>query len=60
MDTSPKNWIPRGRWKALVASKDSEKSIYHYNPSQEGGKWCVNTGEKCEKWLNQAVINEYS
>ena len=43
-----------------MASEDSEKSIYCYNPSQEGGKWCVNTGKKCEKSLNQAVINEYS
>ena len=41
-------------------SEDSEKSIYCYNPSQEGGKLCVNTGEKCEKSLNQEVINEYS
>ena len=60
LDMSPRNWIPRGRWKPLVASEDSEESIYCYNQSQEGGKLCVNTGEKCEKLLSQAVINDYS
>ena len=43
-----------------MASEDSKKMIYHYNPSQEGGKLCVNTSEKCEKSLNQADTNEDS
>ena len=58
VDTSPRNWIPRGRRKLLVASEDSKKSIYRYNLSQEGGKWCVNTGEKCKKSLiKQSSMN---
>ena len=51
---------PKGTTELLMVNKDSEKSIYCHNPSQESGKLCVNTGKKCEKLINQAVINEYS
>ena len=40
-----------------MASEDSEKVIYRYTPNQEGGELCVNTSEKCEKWLNQLDNN---
>ena len=60
MDMSPRNWILKGRCKPLMASEDSEKLIYRYNPSQESRELCVNTSEKCEKSLNQSVTNEDS
>ena len=57
---SPRNWILKGRRKPLVVSKNSEKLIYRHNSSQEGDKLCVDTGERCEKSLNQVDLDEYS
>ena len=46
VDLSPRNWIPKGQRKPLVASENSKKLIYHHNSNQENGKWCENTNEK--------------
>ena len=41
-------------------TKTAKNRFITTHPGQEGGKLCMNTGEKCKKLLNQAVINEYS
>ena len=60
VDRSPRNWIPKGRCKPLMASKDSEKAIYRYNPNQESGNLVGNTNKKCKKSFNQLDTDEDS
>ena len=45
VDTSPRNWIPKGRCKPLIASEKHEKSTSRYARD----KLYKNTSEKCEK-----------
>ena len=50
MDMSPRNWIPKGRHKLLRSNEDSEKVIYHYNPTQKK-EFNIEASEKREKLI---------
>ena len=45
MDTSPRNWIPKGRRKPLIVSEKHEKLTSHYARDES----YRNASEKCEK-----------
>ena len=45
VDTSPRNWIPKGRCKPLIVSEKDEKSTSHYARDES----YRNASEKCEK-----------
>ena len=71
VDTSPRNWIPKGRRKPLIASKKHEKSTFRYRNDKLGRKaneTCKksqkrletddnlqSTGGHSDKWINRCL-----
>ena len=51
VDTSPRNWIPKGQYKPLNAGESREETINHYDLSRKFNSLHVSNTEKCKKLI---------